>query len=171
MPRKSKEGMRVDLNTDAMLVKFSLMDFEADKILRVEEYQAEGMPGDIGAMLTLYGLSKVLQDRTSGVGKENKADKFAAMDEVWSRLSDGEWKAERKRGTVTVRVEVEALADMKGCGIPDIQRALKDYDEAQKQKIFAAEDLKPFITAAQAKRDKAEVVDLGSLLAEEPDEE
>lgn len=165
MPRKQSKGMRVDLDTTAMTVAFQLVDFDADKILRTESYSAEDFTGAIEAQLTLYGLSKVLQDRTSDVGKIDKEDKFAAMGEVHARLVEGEWKALRKRGVQTVRVEVEALADMKRCSIPDIQQALKGYTDDQKATIFSSDDLKPFIDKVKKAREAAPVVSLDELLA------
>lgn len=63
------------------------------------EFALDDLPAGIPEQLELYGLGKVLQDRTSQDAAEVKVDR---MVKVFDRLAEGHWKAERKGGGLGV---------------------------------------------------------------------
>ena len=165
MPIKDKIGLKIDLDSKKETVTIMVINRDTDEILMEEVFsQKEITKPDIQTQISLYGLSKLLQDRTSGIGKgENKAEKLPAMKEVFARLQAGEWEAERKSGSGgVVSIKVQALAAVFKVDIPTIQLSLKKYDEEQRLALFA----KPPVVAMIKKLEKAEPVediDLDSL--------
>jgi hypothetical protein len=97
---------------------------------------------------TLYGASKVLQDRTSDLsGEESRLD---SMDEVASRLEADHWEKEREAAGPTVRIEVEALAEIKGVKVAAIQKALRDYDAEARERILSSAAVQAKVQEMQA---------------------
>jgi len=102
------------------------------EIVAFKEYSVEGLPEDSVNFVTAYGLSKLLQDRVSQVDAE---DKLEAMDEVFTNLIEGKLKKDRVVGAPIVSVFVEALARVKHCTIPEVQKAMKDLSDEQKDTL------------------------------------
>lgn len=165
MPKASKAlGLRAQEDTQAMTVTIQVYDFEAETVEDQDVFVLADIAEKLRDRVTLYGVKKLLMDRTSQV-KENPKAKLAAMAEVMARLGEGEWTAERVGGGLgIVSVEVEALAELKGISIPDAQAALKAYSDEQRKKILASPKVQERAKAIKAKREGQEVEKLDDLL-------
>jgi len=162
--RNNPYSLKVDLNGDTNAVEVTVREkndkgeFEA---IDTGSFPISDVSDDIMAQVTLYGLSKLLQDRSS----DTKAgpDKLAAMSEVAAQLAAGQWERERKAGAPTVSAEVEALAAIKGCSVADIQKSLRKFTKEQKEKILANPAVVAKADEIRTSRDTVEV-DLEGML-------
>ena len=171
MIRNNRHGLRANLNVDNMAVEFQVIDkqtLDANKNPTVIESAAfpvaEVVHQNLHRNVALYGLSKLLQDRTSEV--QTGPGKLAAMRDVAELLKSGEWERERRVGAPVVRPEVEALASIKGVSVGDIQKALQRYTKEQREKILASDAVVAKATEIRAAREaSAASVDLSAELA------
>lgn len=112
----------------------------------------------------LYGLSKLVQDRTSDQSSE--ASRLDGMQEVYDRFVAGVLEKERESSGPTVSAEVEALAELQGVSVAAIQKALRSYEAAQREKILANPTVVAKANEIKAARAEAtEPVDLSSFAA------
>jgi len=151
MPKVDKVGIRVEYAGSSVIIMVKDGDSEIDR----KVFDFDELPTEIQDQVSLYGLNKVLQDRTSD--QKDKVMKLEAMDQVWSMLIDGQWKKEREGGFPTVRSEIEAIAEIKGVSVAAIQKALKGYTAEQKDKIFADPKVREKAAEIAAKRVETEV--------------
>lgn len=168
MPKKEENpfSMKYELDAAAGTVKAILRERnDADEFVEVasEVYKYDSLPEGITAMVKLYGLSKVLQDRCSEV--EVGSEKIPALSEVFAQLSTGQWEKARVVGGTVVSAEVEALAQLKGISIPDAQKALSKYDKAQKEKILANAQVVALAKSIREARANKEATSLDDLAA------
>ena len=164
---KAKEalGLRAQEDTAAMTVTISVVDFESDTVQDKDVFAFEDVAESLRDRVSLYGLKKLLMDRTSQV-KDNPILKLKGMGEVLLRLGAGEWSAERVAGGLgVVSPEVEALAGLKGISIPDAQKALKAYSSEQREKILANPKIVAEAAKIKAAREKETPETLDDLLA------
>ena len=150
--------MKVKTFVEDMLVVFSV--YIDDKRQYAESFDFNDLPedGDIRNQVSLYGLKKLLSDRTSAV--TDKGDKLAEMKQVMLMLRNGVWSKERTIGFSVVSIEVEALADLKGISIPAVQKALSEYDKETRKKILASPAIQAHKVKMQKAREEAAGVDL-----------
>lgn len=160
MVRNNPFGLRAKLNVENMSVDFSVIDKKEDKEVETKSFKASDIHSNLHKMVALYGLSKLLQDRSSDT--PTGPGKLVAMEEVAVILAGGEWERERKVGAPVVRPEVEALAQLKGCTVADIQATLKKYTKEAREKVFANPKVIAAATAIRAARETASV-DLSDL--------
>lgn len=113
----------------------------------------------------LYAVSKLLQDRTSSEsGEESRLD---SMDEVHTRCGEDQWEKERESGGPSVRIELDALARIKGVAVRDVQAALRKYSPEEREKILASEAVKAEVEKIRAEQDSRgeDTIDLDDLAA------
>lgn len=159
----------VKLNAEAMSVDVTVSERESKEIVDTHVFGAADVHEKVLPLTGLYGLSKVLQDRTSDV--KTGPDKLAAMKIVYEQLVAGQWQKERVVGSPTVSANVEALAQFKKCTIPQAQAALRRYDKAQREEIFATPEIAALSAAIKEAREQEEVVSLDDLAGGAPAEE
>ena len=161
--RNNAFSLRFELDTARSVVKATLRQKDGDEFIAVDqrEYSFAKVADALKADISLYGLSKFLQDRASD--SEAGPEKFATMDEYFALLVSGVWEKERQVGSPVVSPEVEAVARIKGISVPDAQRALKKYDAETKAKILGSEKVQTIAAQIRAERDNAQAVDLGDL--------
>lgn len=164
MPKQNNVGLKVNLDTEEVVI--IVWDYEEETTLAEGHFDPTSLPESISDKLLKYGLSKVLQDRTSGIGKEDKVEKLNAMHEVFATLVDGKWESERKSGPKTVAAEVEALARLKGVSVAAIQNALKGFGKESRAVMYAKPDVAEMIKVIKAERALAQIVDLSDLIEE-----
>lgn len=167
MIRNNRHGLRAKLNKDAMSVDFQVIDkqtLDANKdpsVVESQSFSANDVHPNLHKDVMLYGLSKLLQDRTSETS--TGPGKLAAMKDVAALLASGEWEKERKVGAPVVRVEVEALAALKNVAVGDIQKALQRYTKEQREKILSSDAVVAKANEIRAARE-ATSVDLSAEL-------
>lgn len=138
MARTNPYGLKVDLDTENGSVNVLVRKREGEGFADVDtgSFALENVHESLQANVALYGLSKLLQDRTSQV--DAGPSKLDAMGEVMALLEKGEWEKERTAGAPTVSAEVEALAEIKGVSVAVIQKAIRNYTAEQRTKILAS---------------------------------
>jgi hypothetical protein len=155
--------MKVELNVEDMAVEVLVREKVDGEFVAVDTaaFGLDGIHESIRQQSDLYGLSKLLQDRSSSV--PTGPDKLAAMNSVYAQFVAGEWEKERTRGAMVVSAEVEALAEMKGVSISSIQKTLASLTKEQKDSIFANPKVKKAADAIRTNREEAVDVDLTDL--------
>jgi hypothetical protein len=114
----------------------------------------------------LYGLNKLLSDRTSEI--KDKRKKLAAMRELFEYFVDGgEWIKERAGSLGVVSVNVEALAELKKWSIPQTQKALAKYTKEQREKFLSRKDVQAIADRLTKERKEAAELSLDDLDSEE----
>ena len=125
--------------------------------------RAHDMPEAMADRVFDYGLAKLGMDRASQV--DMGLDKITRINQVWEDLCDDVWERESVRGAPVVAAWIEAIAEIKGASVADVQKSLKGMTDEQRDAIKAnpkvaklAEEI-----AARRKSDESDV-DLGDLL-------
>ena len=159
-------GLKVDLDPDNSAVVVQVVDRDDNnKVVAERPFSAARVHESIRGKVALYGLSKLIQDRTSDKSvKEHGEGKLEFMEAVLARLETGEWAAERTAGAPTVSAEVEALAAIKGVSIAAIQKSLRAFSKENRQGILANEQVVAKAAEIKAARATADDVDLSEML-------
>ncbi len=120
------------------------------------------LPPEIEKRVALYGLGKVLQDRTSQDAPDQKLDR---MSKVFNLLTDGKWKSDRKGGGLgIVPAYIEVVAAKRGwkgaSGIAKAQKAWKATSEETRATLLELwfEDIQK-VKDAREKAEKVESLD------------
>ena len=161
MTRTNPYALSVDLNAEKMTVDVIVKERETDETIDEHSFLASAIHDDLKSMTALYGLSKLLQDRSSDV--KTGPEKLAAMKGVAEQLASGQWQKERKVGAPTVSAEVEALAQFKKITIPQAQAALRRYDKGQREQILSDTRIVELAVTIREARETEEVADLSDL--------
>lgn len=152
----------VDLNVEAMSVDVQIIIRETGEVAAEESFNAVDIHDTLKQQVSLYGYSKLLQDRASSV--ELGPEKLEAMKEVAAQLSTGQWAKERKIGAVVVSPAVEALAAIKKITVPAAQAALKAYPKEVREQILGNEAIVVKAKEISELRAQAEVASLDDML-------
>lgn len=161
----SDYSLKINLNDETASVDVAVREKIDGEYIEIDS-QSFGLAGvheDIRPKSDLYGLSKLLQDRSSSV--PTGPDKLSAMNDVFAQLADGQWEKERVRGAIVVSAEVQALSEIKGVDIATIQKSLKAYTSEQKEAIFAKEVVVAKVKEIRARREETPDVDLSDMAA------
>jgi len=169
MARTNPYGLSVDLNAEKMNVDVLVREKETDEVIDSHSFPTSAIHADLKALTALYGLSKLLQDRSSDV--KTGPEKLSAMKGVAEQLESGQWQKERKVGAPTVSAEVEALAQFKSITIPQAQAALRRYDKAAREQILSHDSIVALAKTIREAREGEEVADLSDLAGEAAEEE
>lgn len=157
-------GLKVELNPEEGSVTVVVRKRDGEDFVEVdsETFRLDEVAEDLQANVSCYGLSKLLQDRTSDT--DAGPEKLSAMREVKNNLAAGNWAKERVVGAPTVSAEVEALAQLKEISIPDAQRALKNYSAEQREKILGNAKVVELAKQIRASRAETAPVSLDDVL-------
>lgn len=155
------KGAITDIVPGLTRVLFEVFDKDG-KSVQVLEADFGDLPDNVQAMVSLYGLNKLLTDRTSDA--KDKLTKLDQMDDTLARLMAGEWAKERAVGAIVVSPEVEALAQHQDLTIPECQAALAQYDKVTRQKLFSIAAIKSAAEKIREARKERKVVSLDELI-------
>lgn len=121
------------------------------------------MPDEMADRVFDYGLAKLGMDRASQV--DMGVDKIARINQVWEDLCDGVWERESVRGAPVVAAWIEAIAEIKGASVADVQKSLKGMTDEQRDAIKANPKVAKLAEEIAARRkDDDTAVDLGDLI-------
>jgi hypothetical protein len=152
----------VTLNAEKLAILIEILKKDDETVVESGEFSAAEIAANLRNNVVLYGLSKLLQDRTSetevGVGK------IAAIQLVMDQFKAGNWVAERKSGSPVVSAEVEALAEIKEISVAEAQAALKKYDVEIRKQILANPVIVAKAEQIRSARKSAEGISLDELL-------
>ncbi len=152
MPITEKSAFRlsVELKADDATVNVQVIDRESGDAVESEVFNAKELPENIRPVVALYGLSKLLQDRSSDT--DSGPEKLDAMREVFAMFKAGQYERERKAGAPVVSAEVEALAAIKKITVAQAQAALRKYTKEQREKILSHAEIVERAKAIRAAR-------------------
>lgn len=158
----NKLKMKVSYDVENMVVVFSVHDEK--QCLESKRVSFADLPseGDIADRVSLYGLNKLLTDRTSD--QKDKLVKLDDMSEVMDLLVSGEWSKERVVGAPVTGPEVEALAQLKELTVPQTQAALAAYDKETRKAILANKEVVELAAKIRAVRKDAEVANFDDMV-------
>ena len=126
------------------------------------EIDGNNLPRENQHRAYLYGINKLLTDRTSD--QKDKVAKLADMQEVFDLLCTGEWAKERVVGAIVVSPEVEALSQMQSISVPDVQAALAQYDKDTRKAILGRDDVQSVAKLIRAARKDAPTKTLDDMI-------
>lgn len=154
--------MKVKTYIEEMAVTFGV--YLGDVRQSAETFLFNDLPedGDIRDQVSLYGLKKLLSDRTSAV--VDKVEKLREMVLVMDMLAEGTWAKERVVGAMITGVAVEALAQLRGMSIPQVQAALAAYDKDKRELILGNEAVVKLAAEIKAARTEEELANFDDLL-------
>ena len=109
----------------------------------------------------LQALFTTLSARASQYKGLEKMDYMQLTYDTWLA---GEWSPERKGGVRTIRIEVEALAQVKACPIPTAGKAWKALSPAQQEQLVKHPSMVAAIAEVAASRESEEALDLQDML-------
>ena len=156
MARKVTVSTKLDPTNEAV----AFTNRETDDTV---SYSLVELPADIRLLVGLYGLNKVLSDRTSDVSKEGWWKRREAMDTVYEMLRDGQWKAERQAAVRVPDAVVHYLADRKRASLAAIRKAFASMD-AEKRKATIDRVRPEAEEWWKEQQEEAEAVDLDDLM-------
>jgi hypothetical protein len=154
---------RVKLDPKEMTITIEIVKREDDSVVETGVYKAGEVAENLRPQVSLYGLSKLLQDRASDVPVG--PGKIAAMNDLMEQFRNGTWSAERTPGAPVVSAEVEALAAIKGVSVAVIQNSLRQYPVEVRKNILANAAVVAKAAEIRSARGEAKPVDLGDLTA------
>jgi hypothetical protein len=135
-----------------------------EKLFAVADVPAELADGEKVKSLAAYGLTKLLQDRTSQL--TDPLEKFGAMEEAFANFfTQGLWKAPSQGGSRKAAVDpffAQAVADLKGWSITQAVATIQALDKDQRATLREAEKVQE---AMKALRSEAGEVDVDELMA------
>lgn len=110
------ERLAVELNVveAAVIIKHEKRNGEKFEAATSASYSLKALPASIQAQVALYGLNKLLQDRTSQYREHGIVATLEAIESVYAVLAGGEWSAKRKAGEKAANddaVLIAVLAD------------------------------------------------------------
>ena len=155
------KGAIADIDMDCTRILFQVFN-DKDESQGIMEADFGDLPDLIQAQVSLYGLNKLLSDRTSV--HTDKLEKLDAMHEVLEQLMSGTWAKERVVGAMITGVAVEALAQLRDMSIPQVQAALAAYDKDKREQILGNDAVVKLAAEIKAARDQQELENFDDLL-------
>ena len=152
----------VKLNVEDMSVDVEIQLRTDDSVVAKERFMAADIHNSLKQQVSLYGYSKLLQDRVSDV--QIGPEKLDAMKAVAAQLASGQWAKERKIGAIVVSPAVEALAAIKQISVPAAQAALKAYPKEVREQILNNKDIVARAKEIYEARQAAEVANLDDMV-------
>ncbi len=160
------QTMKYDRKDDGTLViqLFNVVEDGDNALVKDVTYNCLELPESIQTKALVYGVSKLCAERTSETSPSE--DKLEGIDEVFESLLAGNWERERKKGGgPTVRVEVEALASLRGITVKQCQTVLKKYDKDAQEQIFSSDAVQEKVAEmAEASEGAADDVSFDDLV-------
>jgi hypothetical protein len=152
-----KQTWRVEIDEVKQEVRYFT---RADDTLQ-QTFKADDLPEHIRNMLAIRGIKVTMEERCSSIPAAAIQSSMDGRTAVWETWCSGEWGKKRKGGGATVRIEIQAIADLKSVSVAAIRKQLKDNPELA-QKLFSSEKVQAKVRELEAA--SREDVDLDDLL-------
>lgn len=165
------DGSVVNFNKKQKLVKTSTIDDAGNISLRLDFVNGQtrtfSVPTSLLTKFAAHGAEQKLGDAIAG--ETDIDDAVLSMDDLITRLNNGEWNTTRAAGAFSgASVLLQALVEASGKSKEDIAAFLGTKTQAEKLALRRSAKLKPIIErieAAKASTSKS-TVDTDSLLGE-----
>ena len=151
-----KQNWKVKFLAGAGIVKFLT---RADDVVR-QEFDVNEVHANHQDLIKVRGLKVPLEERTSDIPGGDIERKMKARHEVFEQLKTENWAKARTGGGFGVRIEIEALANLKGITIAQARASLAKLDEATQEKILSGSKVQAEVQALQAGEEIADLDDL-----------
>jgi hypothetical protein len=165
------DGSTVEFNKKQKLVKTSTINDDGTVSLRMDFANGEvrnfTAPSNLLLRFAAHGMEQKLGDAIAG--ESDIGDAVLAVDDLLTRLNNGEWNITRSAGAFAgTSILIQALVEASGKTVEEIKAFLANKTQAEKLALRRSEKLKPIIDRLEA--DKASksknAVDTDSLLGE-----
>lgn len=166
--------MKIDYQSDAESVTISVISVDEttkeetvidSATFKVSEVPATLKHGEKEESLVVYGLKKLLQDRTSQIPEPE--EKLAAMREQYEQhFTQGLWKAPSSVSVRKAAIDplfAQAVADLKGFSVAKSMALLQALDKDTRQEIREADAV---VKRIEELRAEMAGVDTESLIAD-----
>lgn len=170
IPVTMEDGTVVNFNKKQKLVKTTTI--EGDSITTRLDFNNGAVrhftiPAALIARFAAHGAEQKLGDAIAG--ETDMDDAVLAVDDLITRLSNGEWNVTRQAGAMAgTSILIQALVEASGKPVEDIKAFLANKTQAEKLALRRSDKLRPIIErleAAKASKSK-NAVDTESLLGE-----
>ena len=152
--KKAKQRFSWERNaTTGIAIK---VDGETKETLEINPSE---FPEVIQQEITVYGLSKIVDDRLSQVPA---AMKIAQARLLVEQFTLGNWKAERTGGIHLLPLVIEAIVQAKGCSVAQAQEAYRRLDD--EQRLVLKDNLSEQMAEIAEARKEAEEVSLDDMI-------
>lgn len=165
------DGRTQEFNKKQKLVKTSTIGDDGSVSVLLDFVNGEtrnfAVPQTLFAKFAAHGAEQKLGDAIAGENDIN--DAVLAVDDLLTRLNNGEWNITRAHGSFSgTSVLIQALVEASGKSIEDIKGFLANKSQAEKLALRRSEKLKPIIERLEADKAKnsKNAVDTDSLLGE-----
>lgn len=167
---KMTDGRIVDFVGKRKMQKESFVSEDGSISLRVDFRNGETREFPLNPALytkfAAHGAEQKYGDECAGL--EDVEDMVIAMDELHSRLQNGEWTVRREgSGIAGTSTLLRALVEHTGKTVDQIKAFLSNKTQAEKMALRANPKIKPIVDRIEAeKASKAAKVDTSALIAE-----
>lgn len=123
----------------AVVIKHEKRNGETFEVASKAQYSFKELPSAIQDQVALYGLNKLLQDRTSQLREHGIAATLEGIESVYATLQAGEWSAKRKAktGASDDSVLIAVIAESMGKPVSVVAVMFAKLDQAGKKALAA----------------------------------
>lgn len=165
------DGSVLQFNTKQKLIKTSAIGDDGSIALRLDfsngQTRTFNMPESLRNRFAAHGIEQKLGDAIAG--ETDVDDAVVSMDDLITRLTNGEWAAARASGGFTgTSVLIRALVEASGKTPEAIKSWLENKTQAEKLALRRTEKLAPIVQRLEAEKGaKAKnTIDTDTLLGE-----
>lgn len=170
-PVVMSDGSTVEFNKKQKLVKTSTIDDAGNISVRLDfrngEVRTFTPRADMIARFAAHGIEQKLGDAIAG--ENDIGDAVLSVDDLITRLNDGEWNITRSAGSFAgTSILIQALVEASGKSVEEIKAFLAPKSQAEKLALRRAAQLRPIVErleAEKASKSKTQV-DTDQLLGE-----
>lgn len=171
VPVQMADGRTVEFNKKQKLVKTSTIGDDGSISVRLDFSNGETrnfvMRPDMVSRFAAHGAEQKLGDAIAG--ESNIDDAVIAVDDLISRLDNGEWTITRQAGSFAgTSILIKALMEASGKSVDEIKGFLANKSQAEKLALRRSEKLRPIVERLEAEKASTSKnqVDTDSLLGE-----
>ena len=126
-------------------------------------YTVTDFPANVRVDREIHGFQKTLMDNTSEMRLNSDADCTARLDEMQTYITlfkDGKLeKPQGERKPAVVAIEVQAIAELKGCTVPEVQKAMQGWTKDKRQAAYANPAVQAKVKEIQSREAHAVTLD------------
>lgn len=138
--KPTRLAVELNVQDQSVTVNNQKRNGEAFETIESATYSYEKLPAAIRVQVALYGLNKLLQDRTSQLRSETipLSEVMKGISEVYATLLGGEWSAKRKASAKADNddaVLIAVVAESMGKAVAVVAAMFSKLDQAKKKAI------------------------------------
>lgn len=154
--KTARLAVELKVESGTVIIKHEKRNDKGDFVVVAEKaYDLGKLPKAIQVQVSLYGLNKLLQDRTSQFREHGIETTLAEIENVYATLLGGEWSAKRKASAKAENddaVLIAVVAESMGKPVAVVAAMFAKLDAAKKKAI--AEKFADQVKAAKAEAEE-----------------